>query len=532
MNRLLLIFLSVLMVLSVTACGSSSEQETAVESPPAAGNAPAEDVVPEPAATLSAAEHVARGNGFGEAGETEAAIAEFLAALDMEPANAEAHAGLGMAYIDQGLYPDAMTEFEAALAVDPGNETAIGGMCVANAFVQLEAALDQCTAALAAHPENADLHNGLGVAYAQTRQYDEAITAFGQAIFIEPEHEWAHNNLGYTYVLIGRYDEAAAELVEAVRVAPENALAFYNLGLAYEYLGDLENAVPAFEEAIRLQPEMDSAYFDLGTIYSELGMQAEAQAAFEQYLVYAPQDSEMRDMVEATLAQWTAPADLLPGTYVLFEDALDYNSMDDDMDYFLLFYSPGEMYGSEGIISINIRPESGLDVAIDLLDVTTGSTVFIQEADAAGPGGEELLTYTLPDNDFATAVFALSIIAADGSGAYQASFAGSPAVGFALGEGWEATGVLGEQMQVYFVINGSENPGATVYVDAIPLQGQSIDIAVTAIDMAGYVNLGVLDDGGIGEAESSSLHLDNTAYVLGVSEAQGNPGTIIFTYNE
>jgi tetratricopeptide (TPR) repeat protein len=60
----------------------------------------------------------------------------------------------------------------------------------------------------------------MGNAYAELRQYPEAIESYKQAIKIDPELSKPHNNLGLAYAALGRTAEAADEFKEAARLKP------------------------------------------------------------------------------------------------------------------------------------------------------------------------------------------------------------------------------------------------------------------------------------------------------------------------
>jgi superkiller protein 3 len=514
-----IVLLSILLVLPALACGSSAV--------PVEPTSPTGSPNQAPTSTPSAGNHVEQGNAYKEAGNVEGAIAEFQRALELEPDNAEAHANLGLIFIDQGRFAEAVPEFEAALTVDPKNDSAIGGLCVANAFVEPEQAVAQCRAALEDHPENADLHNGLGVALVNQKQFNEAMSAFKDAIQLKPDHIWAHNNLGYLYLQIGRLDEAVVELNEAIRINPKNAQAYYNLGLTYATQKDYNQAIPKYEEALRLDPTMAAAYYDLGVIYRIMGQTEEAVTAFEKFLELKPDSSE-RATIETEIALMQPPVDLPPGTYIEFDDALDYNS-DNDADFFSFFTSPSDLFGnSKNTVTITVRPESGLDVSITVLDSSTGANVVVADVDKAGLGGEEYITVTLPKAVSTMGVYTISIIANQGSGAYHALLGGSPAVGFSISDGWKVLGVLGDRVALFVTISAlGKKAGQAITFEAIPRPEDNLDLTITAIDTSGNKNLGTLNETGMGEAESDTFVPGSSVYLFIVGDQKGHPGQLI-----
>ncbi len=522
MKRLMpILMVSFLLALPALACGGSG---TPAEVPTLAASA-----TPAPDPTLSAGDHVERGIAFSGDGDVEAAIGEFEAALELDPGNAEAHVKLGLIFIDKARYAEAATHFEAALAAEPDNDAASGGLCVAYAFDQPDRAEAQCQAALERQPNNADVHNGLGIALAMQRRYDEAVVAFKEAIRLASDHPWAHNNLGYTYLQQGRLDEAIAELNVALRLNPENALAHNNLGIAYARQGKYDQAIPAYEKALEIDPSIAGAYYDLGLIYRDLGQNENAIASFGKYLELYPDTSE-RANVDAMIAELQQPA--APGTYIQFDDALDYDS-DDDADFFSFFNSPASFFGNgEDTITVTVQPQEGLDVSITVLDTSTSNKIVLADVNETGLGGEEHLTLTLPDPGSAMGVFMISIIAVDGSGDYHASFGGSPAVGFFVSDGWEVNGVLGDQSALFVVVSALGGSGKVIAIEATPRQEDNLDLFITAVDTSSNKNMGTLNDGGVGEAEGDSFTAGNSVYLFIIGDQEGHPGRVVIKYHQ
>lgn len=518
-----ILMLGALLALPALACGGSATPEA----PPTLSASPTPASTPTP----SAKDHVEQGIAYSDAGDVDAAITEYEAALDLDPENVEAHVNLGMIFIDEARYAEAATHFEAALAVESDNDAASGGLCVAYAFNQPDRAEAQCQAALERQPNNADVYNGLGIAIAMQRRYDEAVVAFKEAIRLQPEHPWAHNNLGFTYLKQDRLDEAIEELNVALRINPENAQAHYNLGLAFAKQGKYDQAIPSYQEALRFEPDMAAAYYDLGLIYRNLGQREQAIAALEKFLELAP-DASDRANIEAMIAEMREPVALSPGTYIEFDDALDYDS-DDDADFFSFFNSPASFFGDgEDTVTVTVQPQEGLDVSITVLDTSTSNKIVLSDVNEAGPGGEEHLTLTLPDPGSAMGVFMISIIAVDGSGDYHAFFSGSPAVGFFLSNGWEVNGVLGDQSALFVVVSALGGSGKVISIEATPRQEDNLDLFITAVDTSSNKNMGTLNDGGVGEPEGDSFTAGNSVYLFIVGDQKGHPGRVVINYHQ
>jgi tetratricopeptide (TPR) repeat protein len=129
-------------------------------------------------------------------------------------------------------------------------------------------------------PNKARPHNNLGVAYADQKRTDEAVSEYKTAIALDPNYADAHNNLGNSLEDLGKHEEAMQEYKTVLMLNPRYARAYYNVGMFYYARGEFSKALEAFEEAIRVEPNLAEARNNLGTIYKENGKYDEA---IEQY---------------------------------------------------------------------------------------------------------------------------------------------------------------------------------------------------------------------------------------------------------
>ncbi|WP_299763583.1 alkaline phosphatase family protein [uncultured Dokdonia sp.] len=102
---------------------------------------------------------------------------------------------------------------------------------------------------------NSEVLYRIGKIKYQLTRFEEAKTAFENAIKIESDRAKYHRAIAEVYIELGDYEEAvdyALTSIELVRFYPA---AHFVLGRALEKLGDLENAKIAYETAERLQPK-------------------------------------------------------------------------------------------------------------------------------------------------------------------------------------------------------------------------------------------------------------------------------------
>jgi tetratricopeptide (TPR) repeat protein len=132
-----------------------------------------------------------------------------------------------------------------------------------------------------------------GRSYSANREFDNAITAFTEAIRLDPDNIDAYCNRGYAYSEIGEHDKAIADYTEAIRLGPEAlhlCYACFSRGIAYTKKGDYDKAIADCTEAIRLVPDDAVAYRVRGFAYGEKGDLDRAIIDYNEAIRIDPED--------------------------------------------------------------------------------------------------------------------------------------------------------------------------------------------------------------------------------------------------
>jgi tetratricopeptide (TPR) repeat protein len=309
MNRKLLSFFVLLIwALSTLAClpgdllgGKKAAQPTPTEISKPTAVAPTAPPVATP--TPSADDHIDRGVEYVEQGEYDEAVAEFQAAIELDPDDAGAHRNLGTAYLEQGKYEEAAAAYEKAIELDPDFGEAYGDL--AGAYFNLGKLAEAVAAGekgIELDPNYAMAYNNLGVVYGVQGNLDRAITLLRQAIQVDPDCADAHYNLGFAYESLGQAEEAIAEYQEAIRADADYTNAYENLGSVYARLGQLDEAIAWWKKTLEIEPDRASTHQNLGMAYAEQGKAEEAIVEFETYLQLQP-DAPDRAAVEEEIAK-------------------------------------------------------------------------------------------------------------------------------------------------------------------------------------------------------------------------------------
>jgi Flp pilus assembly protein TadD len=132
-------------------------------------------------------------------------------------------------------------------------------------------AIEAYKLAIRLDPNYAPAFGGLGDAYLNSGNSQQAETAYKEQVRLAPNDAQAQFDLGYFYNAMGRHGEAFGPLVKATSLDPDFAEAFYGIGYAYLRGADFEKSIPFFRSAVRIKPDYAEAYYGLGSALARLG---------------------------------------------------------------------------------------------------------------------------------------------------------------------------------------------------------------------------------------------------------------------
>ncbi|WP_414662280.1 tetratricopeptide repeat protein [Horticoccus sp. 23ND18S-11] len=220
------------------------------------------------------------------------------------PQNARARVNLGAALKNAGNAEAALAQFQSALTLDPTSAESLNnvGSLLIDRGRPAEA-IDPCRAALRLKPDFALAHNNLGMALVQTGKVAEGITHLRTALKLQPEMVEAHCNLIPSLLLAGQPDQAIAHGETAVRLKPDFALAHFYLANAYLQTTQLDRAVSALESAVKFKPDYADALLNLGSLYYRKGDPARAIPLYQHVLAINPTSINARNNLASAFFQ-------------------------------------------------------------------------------------------------------------------------------------------------------------------------------------------------------------------------------------
>lgn len=144
----------------------------------------------------------------------------------------------------------------------------------------LEAAIRDYRAALAAGADAATAYNDMGMALRALGKGPAAIACYRQALAAAPDAGEVWSNLGNALRDAGRLGETAACLKRAFALEPTDPDIAYNAGVAFREAGDAAAALPALDAAVAQKPEDAQLRFERAFAHLTLGR---CEAGFADY---------------------------------------------------------------------------------------------------------------------------------------------------------------------------------------------------------------------------------------------------------
>jgi protein O-mannosyl-transferase len=132
------------------------------------------------------------------------------------------------------------------------------------------------------------VHNNLGLALADRKQYTEAIAQYRAVLDIKPRYKKSRNNLGVAFAGMGDFDAAIQHYRLALEIDPNYAGAHFNLGHALVAAGRADAGIAHYRIAMKLDPANPDVLNNLGVVLVDHGRTVEAIAYFTRALAIRP----------------------------------------------------------------------------------------------------------------------------------------------------------------------------------------------------------------------------------------------------
>jgi len=179
------------------------------------------------------------------------AMESFQKAIALDNSFAEAYSRLGFLYSMTGQHDKGIAEAEKAVALNPNSATAHYFLGKILFFAGgSEESIPEYKKAIRLNPIPPSMYPwSLGLSYAYTGQYEEAISWCKKAVRQEPNDLLARVMMAAVYSLSGRDEEARTEAAEVLRIQPKFSLEKFEKKLTYKKDEDRERLINALRKA-------------------------------------------------------------------------------------------------------------------------------------------------------------------------------------------------------------------------------------------------------------------------------------------
>lgn len=214
------------------------------------------------------------------------------------PETADAYITLAYAYWQAGRPQPAIATLEQALANHaPDRDVRIRlGLYLSESHTDSARAITLLEGMSA---EDVEALNGLGVAYADSQRYDDAVKTFRRVLTLDPSNGIAYQNLASMVLrqaLAARGDadrrsrlqQAEAFARRAIEADPALPDTFTTLGVILSNTGRKAEAVDSWKHAVELDPAQFNAIYNLWFELAAAGHRDEAVAYGRQFVATAP----------------------------------------------------------------------------------------------------------------------------------------------------------------------------------------------------------------------------------------------------
>jgi tetratricopeptide (TPR) repeat protein len=256
-----------------------------------------------------------QGRALHGQGNLAAAIAEYEAALALDPAHFDSHHYLGLALHQAGNTKKALEHIRRAIEINPNDLGVLinCGELARSAGMPLEAEV-HLNLAIALHPATAEARVNLAALYLNQERFSEAREILRQARELQPEGSalmrklWAigsepdrvdktPSNQADVLLLTGRElnrrerpSLALPFLEKAAALKPNNPTCWLSVGIAHYDRDDKPNAIIAFAKAAKLDPNLAIAHTNIANAHMELGNETAAAEAYAIAAKLAPKE--------------------------------------------------------------------------------------------------------------------------------------------------------------------------------------------------------------------------------------------------
>jgi len=233
--------------------------------------------------------YLVRGAVLSRQGEFDKALADFEAALKLEPRNPVVYLRRGQVRLAVGQDDQALADYTQALSLDP---VLIDALITRGSFYcdhqAFQEGIRDYTAVIKLAPRDARGYLLRATAWGELKDADQELADASAAIKVLPSSYLAYTIRAGAYQLKGDNDRALVEYTEALRLKPDDIDNLIARAWIWEQKGDLEKSLADLNQAIEFSPYDTMALTNRGWIRVSQGKFSEAMADFDKTIELGP----------------------------------------------------------------------------------------------------------------------------------------------------------------------------------------------------------------------------------------------------
>ena len=240
-----------------------------------------------------------KGQSYDDSGAYREAIAEYTAAIDLDPNTLWYYTSRGWAYYRLDQFEGALGDAELALGLDRSDPSShnLGGWALYG-LGDYTGAISAFSLAIELDPQ-AYYFRGRGRAYDELAQHGPAIANFDAAIRIDKNYVQAYLSRGWAHFDLERYQESLLDGSRVIELEPGNRWGYRMRGRSLYRLGRYEEAILDFDRALIVDPHQ-WVYVDRGRTNYKLSRYDQALLDFDAAIRIDPEYAHAYDWRAAT----------------------------------------------------------------------------------------------------------------------------------------------------------------------------------------------------------------------------------------
>ena len=203
-----------------------------------------------------AAYHAARGETLLGKNDCDGALADFDAAVRLQPNDSNNYGGRGLVFYSCKLdFKQAEAAFSDVIRLSPRDAAAYDIRGNARKYLgDLDGAIADDTMAIRLAPNFGMYYGNRALSWSEKGDAAHALADFNRDVQLEPNVAAAFGNRGLFFLGRNDNDQAIADFTEAIRLDPRYAKAYANRSDAWRQKGDLDRSLADADQAIALAP--------------------------------------------------------------------------------------------------------------------------------------------------------------------------------------------------------------------------------------------------------------------------------------